>query len=164
LSARIDGLTADLAAAFGLTRGAEVGRTRAETLAEAGRAELHATMAALDAMQAANLDLEREACASRRTCQLHAAQLDRQAGEFRDLQADFSDARERHLEQATRAAGAERALEALERVMADSNAGYGTVRSNLKRKRQRLTAEAGGTRSLIGPGYVGDDLTPRIGA
>ena len=171
LSARIDGLTADLTAAFGLVRAAEVGRTRAETLTEAVRTELHATQAALDIVRAANLDLEREACASRRTCQLHAAQLDRQAGEFRDLQADVADARERYLEQATQAAGAERALEALERVIAGSNAGYGTVRSNSKRKRLRLTAEAkadmpgseaGGTHSLIGPGYGGDDLTPRI--
>ena len=163
LSARIDGLAADLAATSALARAAETGRTRAETLAEAMRAELDATQAALEAMRAANLDLEREVSGARRTCQLHEARLDRQAGELRDLHADLADARQTQLEQATRAAGAERALKTLDRIMA-GNEGDRKPSPNPKRTHRRLASVSitDVDRSPSDPGVVADHHTPRF--
>jgi hypothetical protein len=161
LSARIDGLAAELEATSAVARAAETGRTRAKTLAEAMRAELDATQAALEAMRAANLDLEREVSGARRTCQLHEAWLDRQAGELRDLHADSADARQTHLEQATRAAGAEQALNALDRIMAGKE-GDRKPSPNPERTHRRLTSVSNSdvTRPPSGPGAVDDDHTP----
>ena len=165
LCTRIDGLTTDLAAASDRARAAESGRVWAEALAEAVRAELQSTQAALDASRAANLDLEREIYAVRQACQLHEVQLQGQAGEFRDLHAELAGARERLLEQAARAAGAERALSALERVMAHSG-GHRTPTSTPKRVRRQLTSAAptGEPRPPSGPGVIEDEFSPRIAA
>ena len=159
LSARIDKLTADLAAASCLTRTAEMDRAQAETLAEAVQAELHAMQAALGAVRAANVDLEREVCAAHRACQRNQAQPDRQVRTFRELIGGVADARERNFQRAFRAAGAERALEELERVMAD-NAGFRIAGSNPKRsRRQRMTAlQTDATRPSSSPGAYGNDL------
>lgn len=163
LSARIDGLAADLASTSALARAAETGRTRAETLAEAMQAELAATQAALEAMRAANLELEREISGTRRAHQLYEAQLHRQARELRDLHADLADARQTQLEQATRAAGAERALKALERVMAGNERDRKPSPSP-KRTHRRLTivSKTDVTGLPSNPGVVDDGLTPRF--
>ncbi len=163
LSGRIDGLKAELESAAERTRSAETGRTRAETVAEAMRADLDATNAVLEGMRAANLELERDLHATRRACQLHEARLDRQAGESRDLHADLAGARQELMEQATRAAGAERALKALERVMA-GNPGDRKTSSSPKRTHRRLTmaSTTDVTRPSGGPGIVDDTPTPGL--
>ena len=163
LSGRIDGLNAELASAAELTRAAETSRTRAETLAEAMRAELNAMRGVLNVTRAANVELERDLHATRRACQLHEAQLDRRAGELRDLHADLAEARQELMEQATRAAGAERALKALERVMA-GNPGDRKPSSSPQRahRRLRMASTTDVTRPSGGPGIVDDTLTPGL--
>ena len=109
------------------------------------------------------MELEREISGTRRARQLHEAQLHRQAGELRDLHADLADARQTQLEQATRAAGAERALKALERVMA-GNEGDRKPSPSPKRTHRRLTtvSKTDVTRLPSNPGVVDDDLTTRF--
>lgn len=165
LSARIDSITADLASATSLVTNAELNRTRAETLLQGMCADLHATQAILADIRAANVSLEREVGAAGRASQLHEAQLHRQAEEFRDLHSELTKERDKHLEQATRAAGAERALEALERVMA-RNAGDAVTGASPKRSRRGLSAASQADTMQVspGPGTVQDDLMPRLAA
>ena len=163
LSARIHGLTAELADASALARAAETGRTRAETLVETTQAELLATRAELDGMRTANLALDREVSAVRRACQLQETQLQRQAEACRDLHTELADARERQLEEATRATGAEQALQALERVMArnarDRIANSAPPRGN---RRVRPTSQSTATGPSKGPEGVDEELTPGL--
>ena len=163
LSARIDGLTAELDATSAVARAAETGRTRAETLVEIMRADLHATRAELDGMQAANLALEREVSAVRRACQLQETQLQRQAEASRDLHTELADARERRLEEATRAMGAEQALRALERVMTrnarDRAANPTPPRGN---RRVRPPSQSTATGPLNDLEAVDEDLSPGL--
>ena len=163
LSARIDGLTAELAAASALARAADTGRTRAETLVETMQAELLATRGELDGMRAANLILDRELSAVRRACQFQETQLQREAQAARDLHAELADAREKQLEQATRATGAEQALQALERVMA-RNARDRVANSAPPRGHRRVRPTSQNTTAgpLSGVEAVNEDLSPGL--
>ena len=161
LSARIDRLTADLAATSAVARAAETGRTRAETLVETTQAELLGTRAELDRMRAANLALDREASAIRRECQLQEMQLRRQTEASRDLHTELADARERQLEEATRATGAEQALQALERVMARNARDRAANPTPLRGSRRvRPASQSTATGPSKGPEGVDEDLTP----
>ena len=107
-----------MAASAALTRAAEAARAGAEHHAEALQADLLTAKAALDTVQAAALDLERELEASRLTSKLAEAQLQQQTSHLWAMHSDLETTRERLLEQSARAATAEGALQALERSMA----------------------------------------------
>ena len=165
LSTRIDGLTAELAAASVLARAAETGRTRAETLVETMQVDVLAMRTELDGMRAANLALDREVSAVRRACQLQETQLQRQAEASRDLHTELADSRERQLEEAARATGAEQALQALERVMArnarDRAANSAPSRGN---RRVHPASQTAGTSPSDGVGAIDKDLSPGLEA